>query len=538
MRIRTNKATSEAIDKLKNQLGIRQDGTIARIAFAYSIQLRHRFEESDHYVLGSDFKDWRDERALFGSVEGYSSNVFLYHALLSQHYGQNLLESAFENLFRLHLEHGLIKLLQLVNHGNSNGVLPITEIIKLAQNGLRLLETESNPLASNESLNKKGMPEYSGPIEVQLGLDNAGNKYVIRLNDLKEFDSCNMAIAGMVGSGKTELVKDILFQISKGSNQKLKFIFFDYKGESSTERLGSFLNGTGCQMIDLKKEAFKFNPLSFISLTDERSRSLNIKSFIDFMVGVAPQLGSTQRHILQTVLEDCFDRTAKQSKSNAEMSPHPNLKDVNDALREYYEEHSMKHDTLSYIISSLSDSIFSNQTSDDDNRIYEKSLYINLPSELSDTLRQLCVFITLKYLLSVFTSAEDTTPNEDRIKPMRYVIVVDEAHVYLKNRKASAALEETLRVLRSKGVMIIMLTQGVEDFKTKNFDFASQIKIPICLNVNNKDYKLIESFLGTPKSKRKLEDCINGLEPQKGVINLGDPQVITINQYWKRSPAL
>ena len=143
------------------------------------------------------------------------------------------------------------------------------------------------------------------------------------------------------------------------------------------------------------------------------------------------------------------------------------------------------------------------------------------------------MFLTLKYLLAEFSSTNDTEPTEERIKPLRYVIVVDEAHVYLKNKNASKALEDILRILRSKGVVIIMLTQGVEDYKTKNFDFSSQVKIPICLNINNKDYKLIESYVGTPRSKQKLQEAIGKLEPQKGIINIIEPQVIKINQFWR-----
>ena len=152
-------------------------------------------------------------------------------------------------------------------------------------------------------------------------------------------------------------------------------------------------------------------------------------------------------------------------------------------------------------------------------------------------MRQLCVFLTLKYLLAEFSSTNDTEPTKDRIKPLRYVIVIDEAHVYLKNKNASKALEDILRVLRSKGVVIIMLTQGVEDYKTKNFDFTSQIKIPVCLNINNKDYKLIESFVGTPRSKQKLQEIIGKLEPQKAIINIIEPQIIKINQFWQTQKA-
>jgi DNA sulfur modification protein DndE len=88
-------------------------------------------------------------------------------------------------------------------------------------------------------------------------------------------------------------------------------------------------------------------------------------------------------------------------------------------------------------------------------------------------------------------------------------------------------------VLRSKGVVVIMLTQGVEDYRRSNFDFSSQVKIPICLNIQNKDYGLIESFLGTPSAKAKLQKAIGQLQAQKAIINIPEPQVITVNQFWR-----
>lgn len=78
-----------------------------------------------------------------------------------------------------------------------------------------------------------------------------------------------------------------------------------------------------------------------------------------------------------------------------------------------------------------------------------------------------------------------------------------------------------------------MLSQGVEDYKTKDFDFASQVKLPICLNVQNKDYKAISNFVGTPSSKYKLETEIKKLDSGKGLINIGEPKIIELRQWWK-----
>ena len=77
------------------------------------------------------------------------------------------------------------------------------------------------------------------------------------------------------------------------------------------------------------------------------------------------------------------------------------------------------------------------------------------------------------------------------------------------------------------------MTQGVEDYKTKDFDFASQVTLPICLNIQNKDYKSISNFVGTPSSKYKLETVIKKLDTGKGLINIGDPSIIELRQWWK-----
>ena len=78
-----------------------------------------------------------------------------------------------------------------------------------------------------------------------------------------------------------------------------------------------------------------------------------------------------------------------------------------------------------------------------------------------------------------------------------------------------------------------MLSQGAEDYKTKNFDFVSQVKIPICLNIQNKDYKTIEHFLGTPKSSMQMQEAIDQLATGRGIINLNEPAVFKLAQWWQ-----
>jgi len=526
MRIRIDSRSTDLIDSLTRLYDFKLDGIITRIAFAYSLQLNKRFDLDQEFTLGADGRDWRDERTLFGVSADEKPYFTVYKAMIDQHYGRVLSEDLFIKLFKSHLNFALEKMDADLKDKNIASGYHISYLMKIVKNGLDLVD---NKKPISPVMNKiQEIAAYNGVVELTLGQNEQGQNVTLRINDLKEFDSCNIAVAGMVGSGKTELIKDLLYQISANTEKELKFIFFDYKGEGNPDRLKQFFDLTGSKMVDLKKAPINLNPLSFISLDNERAKLFNIKSFVDFVCTIATGLGSTQKHILQHIIATAYEVT----------QVHPTLHDLHERLLVYYEENGIKADTLLSIIADLATSIFSNERTVSSKKIYGESLYVNLPMELSDTLRQLCVFLTLKYLLAEFSSTNDTEPNEDRIKPLRYVIVIDEAHVYLKNKNASKALEDILRVLRSKGVVTIMLTQGVEDYKTKNFDFASQIKIPICLNINNKDYKLIENFVGTSRSKQKLQEGINKLEPGKGVINLTEPQIITINQFWKSAKTL
>ena len=85
--------------------------------------------------------------------------------------------------------------------------------MKLVKNGLDL-QANTIRLHLNSSRIFE-VHDYSKPLTFFLGESEDEESVVIRINDLKQFDNRNIAIAGMAGSGKTQLIKDILFQISK-----------------------------------------------------------------------------------------------------------------------------------------------------------------------------------------------------------------------------------------------------------------------------------------------------------------------------------
>ena len=518
IRFKIDKESTDKVDKLTSLFGFKKDTITLRICFASSLLTNYRFT-GDETEMNSNGREYTPTSNVFGNIVNGNDNYIVYKSILETHYKREFSEPEFIKYFKLHLKQGIDKVSEITLKSNITRGAHINYIMKLVKSGLDLQSNTIN-LHTNYS-NKFTLQDYSNPLSFILGESENGDLVNIRINDLKQFDNRNIAIAGMAGSGKTQLIKDVLFQISKNTENKLKFIFFDYKGEGNSEQLRPFLEPTNCEFIDILKDGLNFNPLTSINLNEgERQRTFSIKAFVETVATFIPSIGVSQKNTLQTVITELIEEKNNQ---------YPNLTELYERLAEYYDTSKIKPDTLYSGIKDLASGLFSDDISED---IIGKSIYLNLPPTLSDTLRQLCVFLLLRYFNFFFSSTNDAEPTDD-IMPLRYVIVIDEAHVYLKNKNARKALEDLLRLLRSKGVIVIMLSQGVEDYKTKDFDFASQVKLPICLNIQNKDPKLIKTFVGTPRSEHKLNSEINKLKSGLGLINIDEPKIIKLRQFWK-----
>jgi DNA sulfur modification protein DndE len=518
IRFKIDAESTELLDRVTNIYNFKRDTIAGRIALSLSLS-KDKYFTDENENLPQNGREYTPTSNIFGRLINDVDNFVIYKSILDQHYNKNLTENDFIKLFKLHLKHGLEFWNTELSKCNITNGDHINFLLNPIKKGLLLRSLNVNTGFTN--ISKINVKEFKSPLSFSIGNTEDGSECIIKINDLRDFDNRNIAIAGMAGSGKTQLMKDILYQISKNSNGELKFIFFDYKGEGNPEQLKPFLDATNCEFVDIVKNGgIKFNPFSSISI-DERQRPFSIKAFVDTIATFVPSVGVAQKNILTNLVTELL---------NEKNGKYPTILELFEKLSENYEETNRKPDTLFAGIQDLTTNIFNCEITE--KTIFDQSIYLNLPPALSDTLRQLVVFLLLRYFNTYFSSTNDCEPI-DHIFPLRYVIVIDEAHIYLKNRNARKALEELLRLLRSKGVIIVMLSQGVEDYKTKDFDFASQVKLPICLNVQNKDYKSICSFVGTPISKYKLENEIKKLESGKGLINIGEPKTIELRQFWQ-----
>lgn len=515
IRIKLNHQELEKLELIKSYLDLNSIASAARLSYSISISEGKILDLKNSTSLGTIAKEFRDQSNLFGNIIEGLDNTPIYRTSADVLYEKQLSDEEFIKAFRLHMNNGISKII-------NKETTPQEFLVKQLKINLSLTKTSGLSFSKKHELK---ISEFKGVLEFVIGQDEIGNEHKIRLNDLNEFDNRNIAIAGMAGSGKTQLVKDLLYQFSTVSEGQLKFIFMDYKGEGNRDQLSSFLDATNCKFIDIIKDGgLKFNPL--ISISDnERERPFSISSFVDTIATFVPSMGVAQKSILKKVITELLDGKAEL----------PDMNELSNALQDKYKELKKKEDTMTSALENLASGLFN--CSSENNSLLVDNYYLNLPPNLSDTYRQLVVFLILRYINSFFSSTNDCQPNNN-IFPVRYCVVIDEAHIYLANKNARKALEQILRLLRSKGVIIIMLSQGVEDYKTKDFDFASQVKLPICLNVQNKDYKNMEAFLGTPQSKLKLEDKISTLRGGLGIINYSETKIIKLRQWYKTQSEL
>ncbi len=78
----------------------------------------------------------------------------------------------------------------------------------------------------------------------------------------------------------------------------------------------------------------------------------------------------------------------------------------------------------------------------------------------------------------------------DGVREMRTIIVIDEAHHFLKDKKRNAILERLIREIRSKGASVFLMSQSPDDYDQDNFDFTELLEFIFLLQSNARSVPL------------------------------------------------
>jgi DNA sulfur modification protein DndE len=515
--IKTSEENKQIVSELTRRLNLGTENIVARIAFAYSLSKNIKLNiEKD--LKDSKGKEYKDD-ILFGKYRD------IYIALICQHYGLYKTDKDIAKYIKIHIDNGLDLINKLfINNKNYTGLDFLLENIERGISNLENSDTIIGAVQNNNTNIKKD--SFLSPITIKAGnsLDDGSDIHFVP-NNISIYNNCHIAVAGGTGTGKTQFALDLLRQFSQISNNNINFIYLDFKGLKKEDviKYQPFFKNTNSTFIDAPQIPFPINPLSFIDNINDKNKIMGINKFVDIITNYS-NIGKKQRLILKDATIEAF-----QNKKNGE---YPNFKDI---YNFYIEASGDKPDTLREIIESLSElDIFDSSNKVNDNFL-NHNYYLSLSGDLPNSVRFTAIFLIINYIYNTFMNMENAPVENDHVG-IRYVLLIDEAHVIFKEKKYQNLLEKILREIRSKGVSVIMLSQGIEEFNQPTFDFSSMCEIVFLLDIKDKkNVKMISKFMGLgDKESVKLSRSMEKIQKGQAISNIKEfssAELFKINQY-------
>ena len=115
---------------------------------------------------------------------------------------------------------------------------------------------------------------------------------------------------------------------------------------------------------------------------------------------------------------------------------------------------------------------------------FSRSWIIRLPQDGSEEMRRLIVNLTLNALDGWLNAQPDAPADEQGIRTLRHVTLLDEAHVILRTRLP--ALANLVRMSRSKGGVVMLVSQSSDDFEAADDGYLDNMGLTLAFNTQAK----------------------------------------------------
>ncbi len=506
--LRTSEANKTVVQELSRKLNLGTENYVSRFAFAYSLAKGIKLNvETD--LKDSKGKEYKDD-ILFGNYRDY------YLALVCQHYGLYKTDKDLGKYIKMHIDHGLELMNKLFEENKNYTALDF--LLENIEAGIDRIETAEIGIgavpwgAEMRRLRPTEKGYFAGPIKIRVGKTlDTGEDIFFNFNDTSIHNNAHVAIAGNSGTGKTYFANQFLQQVVEESGGAVNFIYLDFKGlkKEDEKALRPFFQKTGATYIDAPHKPFPVNPLSFIDAADDKNRIMGINKFVDIITAYAG-IGKNQQQTLKDATSEVFARKP--------IGEYPSIREVYERAMEKEDD---KPSTLREVLQNLSELDLFQNTVDADASLLNKNYYLSLSGDLPKNVRFTSVFLVINYIYNTFMNL-DNAPIEGEHQGMRYVFLIDEAHVIFKDRKSQDLLEKMLREIRSKGVSVVLLSQGIEEFNQPSFDFSSMCETAFLFDIKDKtNLKMMQRFLGVGDGDaQKLKKSMEKIQKYQMVSNL------------------
>ncbi|HEX8639199.1 MAG TPA: hypothetical protein VF692_14110 [Pyrinomonadaceae bacterium] len=364
-------------------------------------------------------------------------------------------------------------------------------------------------------------------LDLQIGWENeraVGIEFNRRTNSY-------LAVTGKPGSGKTQFVKDLLAQVRRKSDFAVNFIFFDYaKGDVADD--ADFVAATQAEVVRLPDESLPLNPFARVNVNSETAVKVAAQEFSDLMESVEKHLGVVQKRRLKDAILSGFDTMSGSA------SPFPDFEIIRQEIdAQYFIQNNWKPDTLTEVVRQLTDfKIFAtNDNAEIWNSLTDRTVVIDLHG--LTVLRQMTAFLVLNAVYRELMAMPDSGV-ADGVREMRTIIVIDEAHHFLKDKKRNAILERLIREIRSKGASVFLMSQSPDDYDQGDFDFTELLEFIFLLQSNAGATRFLQNAFGVSAAEAKtLSAEVANLPTAEAIGKSGDAKNKTrrlrVRQFWR-----
>jgi DNA sulfur modification protein DndE len=433
-------------DRIRGKLGLTAKYESARLCIGRSL---NEPSSPDPIRLSNDERG----KAIAGEyLFGDDIDLWLSVICLDGQFGVNATPDDFRTLVEAHWARGARLLQQDLEDCNDDEIRLMTRLADLLP-------------ASFGSTRDGGSLQQGAKGEITLTVGTvsrtlSGDEHVaIPLN--AQGAAPHIALMGRNGTGKTTTGVQIARQIVERA--AIPMLFIDPKGEfvKKGKVCGALAEGfPGIRAIEVGEEAI---PLEFLPDPSIGNASITqaAMQFRDSIALCCGHPGDIQLDLLRSAVEKVIK--------------HERPRDL-PAVREWYRQElqnaGKKHDSIASRLNELTSlKVFS--TGMHPSEFFQQSWVLSLKTLGTEELKKVVILLILDSLRSFMLSQQDTDVVEG-FRSLRHLLVIDEARRILMNKKYQS-LVDLVRQGRSKGEVLMLLSQDPSDFDGQADDFTKQL---------------------------------------------------------------
>ncbi len=258
----------------------------------------------------------------------------------------------------------------------------------------------------------------------------------------------NTRITGEQGMGKSEFLLHLLAAAAVRA-PGAGFLVLDYKGDLSAR--AEFVRATSATVVRPEREPVPINPFDVPPGIDPR---LVPSSIAQVIASVGQQIGDVQRKLLRDGIAEAYEAADPAA---------PSTTSIAESVHSIYAREGRGADSVTALLEELAElGLFATRTDVPFDEFLARRWIVDLSG--LQHLRELVAFVLVGWLYRNVSSAQDAPLLRGRkLRGLRHVIAVDEAHHYVRRR--CQPLLELLRIGRSKGVPVFLSSQSLADFR-------------------------------------------------------------------------